>query len=256
MEQNIHGRKWDTFHNGYFSSPAVLSLFLETLQRFMAEHPPEVVVDLGGGTGLLLSSLKDRGDLPSLLLVNLDCSPPQLAVAAQRGIACQRGSVAEFQRCDLAPAHHRFLFIMRSVLHYFGQQGLLPLLCHLRGQAREGELFVHQTACFEHQEEANCLNTLYQEMGTVKWYPTTEELRRSLTQSGWQICTELPAPPLRLTEVDLAKRYELDAKTLHRIRRLISARFGNLGHLLRLKPTKFEVDLHYRILVCRAGAEV
>jgi hypothetical protein len=62
--------------------------------------------------------------------------------------------------------------MMRSVLHYFGKDGLRPVLRHLRAQAKPGEYFIHQTASFERVRDANCLNNLYAMMRTQKWYPT------------------------------------------------------------------------------------
>jgi len=254
MEQAIHGQSWDTFHQGYFSSAAVVGCFIDAIGAILADDDPGVVVDLGGGTGFLLARLQDKEMPAGTTLVNLDCSPAQLDVAAERGIVCRCCSIADFRRSDLAPDYQRFLFVMRSVLHYFGREGLPPLLRHLRGQAREGEFFVHQTACFEHRQEADCLNDLYREMATAKWYPTLDELRHTLQETGWETIAALPAPPLPLTGADLAQRYGLDPETVSRLRREIAPRFADLPHLLRLEPETFCVDLHYRILVCRAVA--
>ena len=99
--------------------------------------------------------------------------------------------------------------MMRSVLHYFGEAGLLPVLLHLHSQAREGEIFVHQTASFEDKRDAACLNALYRHMHSDKWYPTVSELESSMTKAGWRVTDMSPAPALLLTSDDLARRYAL-----------------------------------------------
>lgn len=252
-EQEIHGRPWDGVHGGYFSSAAVVACFIDAVREAIVASRPQVVIDLGGGTGFLLARLREEEMSPRPDLINLDCSPPQLAMAARRGVTCRPGSLTDFRRGDLATEQQRFLFIMRSVLHYFGRAGLPSLLRHLRGQARQGEFFLHQTACFEYQEEADCLNTLYREMGSNKWYPTRDQLRVILERANWQILSEHAAPPLPLTGVDLAKRYDLDAATMNRLCGELASFSTALPHLLQLSSETFRVDLHYRILICRAG---
>jgi hypothetical protein len=99
---------------------------------------------------------------------------------------------------------------MRSVLHYFGKDGLIPVLSHIRNQAKTGEVFIHQTACFESAIEAQCINVLYREMDTPKWYPSINELRESMAITSWQVIDICSAPPLKLWSVELRQRYELD----------------------------------------------
>jgi len=147
-ELRVHGASWGAVHGGYFSSADVARPLIEKVGRAVATSHPDIVLDLGGGTGFLLSELAAHGKAPGVVLANLDCSSAQLATADAAGVFCVRGSVADFTRQAVAPEHRTFLFMMRSVLHYFGRQGLLPALDHLRRQARRHEVFVHQTASF------------------------------------------------------------------------------------------------------------
>ncbi len=133
---------------------------------FWPKRPADVVVDLGGGTGFLLSQLAACGAVGGATLVNVDCSAAQLALAGGKGIRHVHASIGEFQRAHLAGLGKRFFYLMRSVLHYFGQDGLSPVLQHLRDQTVEGEFFLHQSASFDDEQEAACLNALYRHMHT------------------------------------------------------------------------------------------
>ena len=141
---------------------------------------------------------------------------------------------------------------MRSVLHYFGENGITPLLRHLRDQAQEGEFFLHQSASFENEADAVCLNTLYKLMRTHKWYPTLNDLQKRLTESGWRVTVTTPAPSLLLTSDDLALRYALDTSDLVRIRDKMAEEFGKTNNVFRSKKSGFQVDLHYQIYTCVA----
>ncbi len=257
-EAAVHGQQWETLHGGYFADPAVAGPLVETVRQAVAESRPDAVVDLGGGTGFLLSQL--AAQCTSARLVNVDCSDAQLAVVGQAGISCLRGSVSEFSRRDAAREGERLLLMMRSVLHYFGEDGLGPVLSHLRSQASDGERFVHQTACFEEQTNAACLNALYQKMRTGKWYPTVGQLHAHQTDAGWRLADvdsepagTQPAPPLELTSRDLARRYGLSPGDIARIRSEMSDEFGEIDGVFELQPDGFSAWLHYRIWSCTAA---
>jgi hypothetical protein len=151
------------------------------------------------------------------------------------------------------------LLMMRSVLHYFGEHGLGPALSHLRSQAKGGERFVHQTACFEAEQGAACLNALYHKMRTGKSYPTAGQLHTHLTDAGWRPADAAseragtqPAPPLELTSRDLARRYGLSPGDVARIRAEMSEQFGQIPGVFELQPGAFTAWLHYRIWSCTA----
>jgi hypothetical protein len=211
-----------------------------------------VIVDLGGGTGSLLSQLLVAGVEPGVSLVNLDDSTTQLDVARKTGVSCVRGSVGSFLRREAGPQEGRFLFIMRSVLHYFGEDGLRPVLRHLRAQAKQGEYFVHQTASFYSRRDANCLNELYQMMRTQKWYPTVNFLCKCLGAEGWRVLEVLPVLPLKLACDDLMQRYHLDQKDVLRIRDRLCRNSLVSDKVFKKTDDGFCAFLHYWIYVCRA----
>jgi hypothetical protein len=207
---------------------------------------------LGGGTGYVLGQLRAGGIGPQVSLVNLEYSDAQLAAASDVGLTCVRGSAEAFRRSDLGPENERFLFTMRSVLHYFGQDALARVLRHVRAQAGEGEFFVHQTASFRDPRDADCLNALYRMMRTRKWYPTVDFLCGRLADAGWNVMDVLPSPPLALTGEDLARRYNLDEADLTRIRGSLSCDFAGRDAAFTTKGSDLRAFLHYWIYVCSA----
>jgi len=83
-EESVHGEKWGKLHGGYFSDPAIALPFVERARELLIESHADVVVDLGGGTGFLLSQLARQELCEGLTLVNLDCSDVQLTSRARR----------------------------------------------------------------------------------------------------------------------------------------------------------------------------
>ncbi len=251
-EKVVHGRRWGALHGGYFSDPTIARPLVETAKGILAKSPTDVVVDLGGGTGFLLSQLASTGVVADAALVNVDCSEAQLALIDEEGISSVRTPIGDFRRGDVAAEDKRFFFMMRSVLHYFGEKGLSPLLRHLRDQAEIGEFFVHQSASFDTEEEAACLNALYRHMRTCKWYPTVNDLKRRLADSGWRVTATIPAPSLPLTSDDLGLRYALNTTDIACIRDMMAGAFGEMNSVFQLTPSGFDANLHYRIYTCVA----
>ena len=177
-----------------------------------------------------------------------------LVEATKAGLECVRGPVGAFRRAAVAPTGARVLWIMRSVLHYAGENGLDPLLRHLRAQAEPGEWWVHQTACFARAEDAACLNALYRKMRTGKWYPTVADLQTRLTEAGWRTEAVRPAPTLHLDADELGRRYGLDGGDIAAIRAEMAKEFGETHPAFRVSADGFQADLHYRIFICRAMA--
>ncbi|MBN2207717.1 MAG: class I SAM-dependent methyltransferase [Candidatus Coatesbacteria bacterium] len=253
-ETSIHGAQWLTLHDGYFSDPTIAAPLLKTVGEAVTASRPQVVVDLGGGTGFLLTELIRQGLVPTTIrLVCLDCSERQLCVAKHGRIRSVCCTLADFRRCNIAQGAERLIFMMRSVLHYFGREGLVQTLRHIRDQANEGELFVHQTASFANKEEADCMNALYQRMRTAKWYPTVEELSGRMAAAGWSLGSISPAPILELTSDDLSKRYGLDGRDIASIREEMSQRFGGMERVFRPVEAGFRAYLPYRIYTCVAS---
>jgi len=251
-EQLVHGQPWGHLHGGYFSDPGVARPLVETILKAAQESRPDIIIDLGGGTGFLLSQLRKSGMGAKTGLVDLDSSEAQLSEAGRLGIACARGTVDGFCRREVVPAGQKALFAMRSVLHYSGEAGLTPLLRHIRAQALTGEYWVHQTACFVREEEADGLNALYRKMRTDKWYPALADLRERLAETGWQVESVLPAPALHLDSDELGLRYGLDSAEIRRIGAEMAKEFGAENVIFQLRPGGFRAALHYHIFICRA----
>ena len=251
-ETVVHGRRWAALHGGYFSDPTIARPLVETVKGILTKSPADVVVDLGGGTGFLLSQLRAQGVGADAALLNVDCSEAQLALSDGEDIPSVRTEIDRFRRSDVASRERRVFFMMRSVLHYYGEDGLSPLLCSLRDQAEAGEFFVHQTASFDNEKEAACLNALYRLMRTHKWYPMVNDLRRRLTDSGWRVTDTTPAPSLQLTSDDLGRRYALNASDIACIRDMMAREFGGMSGVFRLTPTGFHANLPYRTYTCLA----
>jgi len=214
-DEYVYGNNWNVVHEGYFSDPNAARPLIAAIRRTIGNAT--TVVDLGGGTGFVLEELLRAGVPEMFRLVNLDASPAQLAALNHDHIERLHKGVEEFRRADLR-ARGPVLFVMRSVLHYAGCDGLLPLLRHLRRQMRPGERFVHQTVCFPRRGEADLANRVYALMATGKWLPTVREMRRELAEAGLPVKSAGDAPPLPLSVAELTRRYRLSAQTSASVR--------------------------------------
>ncbi|HPR68309.1 MAG TPA: class I SAM-dependent methyltransferase [Kiritimatiellia bacterium] len=252
-EQSVHGSAWGQQHGGYFSDPEVARAMVDAVGGIWRKANPDAVVDLGGGTGYFLGQLRGAGLGRSAAFVVLDASAEQLRQAEAAGLACVQGSVNAFRRGEVAPAGGRVLYVMRSVLHYAGRRGWRRIPEHIRQQAETGEYWVHQTACFERREDADCLNSLYEKMRTGKWYPAVRVLGEGLESAGWEVVFSCPAPVLHLKSGELGARYGLDAADLKRIRREMGAEHGAENPVFQAAGDGFQAELHYRIWICRAA---
>lgn len=253
-EKDVHGVRWNSVHEGYFSDPAVAWPLVGKVLEIVLKSRPDTIVDLGGGTGFLLSQLLAAGVDPGVSLIDLDDSVAQLDAARASGFSCVHGSADSFSRHEIGPDEARYLFIIRSVLHYFGKDGLRRVLRHLRSQARPGEFFVHQTASFSRQQDADCLNELYEMMRTPKWYPTVDFLCNCLHEEGWEVLEVCPAFPLRLKHDDLLERYNLDQADISRILDHLSRNSRVPEDVFKKTGTGFCAFLHYWIYVCTPAA--
>ena len=251
-EECVHGENWRAVHGGYFSDPAVAAALVQKVAELAAITKPNMIVDLGGGIGFVLSQLLAAGVQPGVSLVNLDDSAVQINGVKETGLSCVRGSVDSFMRRELGSEEDSFLFMMRSVLHYFGEDGLRPVLRHLRTQAEPGEYFVHQTASFRRQEDADRLNDLYKMMRTEKWYPTVGLLGECLQSEGWHVLDVLPAAPLPLMDDELLQRYGLDQADISRITERLSRHPLAPEDVFQKTEYGFRAFLHYWIYVCIA----
>jgi O-methyltransferase involved in polyketide biosynthesis len=144
------------------------------------------------------------------------------------------------------------MLVSRSLLHYFGEKGLKPLLQHIRNQLKKGEIFIHQSASFQDQRDAQCLNLLYKLMETKKWYTTTEALTSVLNEVGFQVYSVFSVAELRLDSTDLTERYGLSPDQLNGIQKQIDHQYGQKSQVYTCSLEHFTAWLHYNIFCCKA----
>lgn len=252
-EDVIHGSRWASLHDGYFSSHEIASQLIDSIEFAIGESHPSVIADLGGGTGFILGEMLRRLDLHGAHLVNMEISEKQIACCTDSRIVTLQKSAAEFIRSDLVADDGPLLLISRSLLHYFGRSGLLPLLRHIRDQLRPGELFVHQSCCFQRQIDACCMNHIYDRMQTGKWFFTAEEMSRSLKMSGLEVCSSTMAPEIHLVPEDLSVRYGLGPEQIESIFKDVALRYGDDQSIITSKDGYFDARLHTSIFICRSG---
>ena len=252
-ETGSHGQQWNLMHGGYFASAEIARPFVEKITEIIKISQPEVVADLGGGTGFILDQIASNPELQDIELINLDLSERQLNSLINKKITPHQGSIDSFIRRELDDKGKKFLFISRSALHYSGLHGLGPLLKHIREQMHTGEYFIHQSACFALAEDALLMNLLYELMGTEKWYPPLEIMLEVLTASGFTISSVSAAPPLHLTSESLMERYKFDRSKMGKIKAVILRNFGN-GKKTVFDSQKdgFTAKLDYRVFCCQA----
>jgi hypothetical protein len=251
-EARLYGPRWNVIHDGYFADPNVSRPFVQVITRAMETHLPALVADLGGGTGYILEEVLQERSYPEVRFVNIDLSGEQTSTCSNPRVESLNLNVFEITRGQFGITQEPLMFIMRSVLHYHGRDGLRPFLKHIRGQMQKGEIFIHQTACFEHDADAACLNRLYQLMKTQKWYPVTETLKDILNEEGFNVEDTCPAPKLLLQSAELAERYHLSHKDMSSIGEEIKREFGEIPEVFVRRPEGYTAFLHYGIFTCRA----
>lgn len=263
LEVSVYGSRWNTIHGGYFADPGIAQPLVAAILDAACRRRPSMIADLGGGTGFLLAELlktrsRQSGAQSASLadgvrLVNVDVAGRQTAQCRHSEVETTTARLEESIRRRLEPGDGPLMFVMRSVLHYFGSEGIEAILRHLRLEMLPGETFVHQTACFRHADDAACLNDLYRRMGTEKWYPTVAELTATLEKTGWQVQVVLPAASLPLDSGSLAERYHLEPADLCRIAGAVLEGHGQRPGVFVPTSEGFCAWLHYAIFVCQAS---
>ena len=253
-EEKSHGGTWNTMHGGYFSSAEIAVSLIAKIADKLKETEADTIVDLGGGTGFVLEQVSKKAGNSNLKMVNLDLSSEQLNGLLNDKIIPKNGSIATFKRADIADSDaNNILFTSRSTLHYAGEEGLLPLLQHIRSEMKKGEFFIHQTACFANQEDADTLNMIYKMIGTDKWYPTHNNILDILQICNFVTLEKVKAPILNLTSSALAERYNVSqANILSVIEKMTSQHKTEVNPVFRTTSDGFNAELHYMIFVCQA----
>ncbi len=249
-ELRVHGSRFASIFNGYFSDPDIARPLVEAVRKAIDVTHPQVVADLGGGTGFILEELLRLG-LQDVRLVNVEASPKQLAARTNGRIVPLPASIDRVTREELLAkdANAKLLLIARAVLHYFGRSGIDPLLRHLKDQLRPGEFFVHQSGAFVCQQDADVINYLYNRMDSGKWFFTVDELKSRLEDAGFIVHEVLPVPSLEMSSADLGERYELGPETMASIGHEIDWLFGK-QNVFMLFGKEFKACLHSWIFIC------
>ncbi len=238
-------------HGGYFSDPETAKALIAQLNSAARDRAPATVADLGGGTGFILAALRRKKSFRTARLVNIDVSPRQLEQCRLPGLECLSCPAEKVTRGKLLQSGTRgpLMLTMRSLLHYFGgRREQEAFLRKARNLARKGEYFVHQSACFEREEDTALMNETYRLMRVNKTYFTCERLSAMLGGCGWKTEKIMRAPALTFTSGEMKCRYGLSARDISRIRAIA-------GTKACIKParTGFSGKLEYAIFVCRAA---
>jgi len=251
-EISFHGKNWSHAHNGYFSDTCIAHPFLQVLHKIIRTTHPDVVADLGGGDGFILKELLKTDDSTDICFVDVDLSMKQLGCIENTCIQRLQSSLTDLSREHFPSNMNSLLVCMRSVLHYFRQGGLISVLSHIRSIMKPGEYFIHQTACFSDEVQAACLNKLYQQMHTIKWYPTQQYLQSTLHKAGWYIEHLSSAHCISLSSKDLIQRYQISEKEMDHINTDLFERFGEIQDIYIQTEQGFIACLPYTIFTCVA----
>ena len=250
-EASLYGDGWHKIHDGYFSDKRVAAPLVDAIVSAILEKQPSVVADMGGGTGFLLGEVFQSSCQADCAFINVDVSEKQLSAASHPGITGVARAVQEVSRDDLLTDEGSLLLCMRSILHYFGRDGMGPILEHFRSMMDGGELLVHQTACFDKEEEGRPLNFLYELLGTNKWYPTVKQLSGALEDAGLRVLSTEDAPTLSLGSDELQERYEVSDFDMTRIEEEIVRLCGTPRSFVTGEEG-FTAYLDYKVYRCAA----
>ncbi|MBN1289488.1 MAG: class I SAM-dependent methyltransferase [Actinobacteria bacterium] len=251
-ESVLYGDVWNSAHQGYFSDPEVAAPFVDALIDVFRQAKPDVVADLGGGTGVVLKMLLKRLGESAADHFVVDASVKQLDQVCDPGIRCVQSPVEKLEREMLVQGNGSLLLCMRSLLHYFGKDGLRPILKHFRTLLKVKECLVHQTVCYETEEEGLIANKLYKVMDTGKWFPALNELTEACEEEGFIVIDRERAPSLVLRKSELEERYAVDPNRMANIAGVLKDEYGELPGVFQFEGNDFTIYLHYFIMICEA----
>jgi len=256
-EKQIHGNKWNGMHGGYFALQINAQVLMDMILDACSICEPDLICDLGAGTGTVLHWLSEKLPNPIPKLLAMDISEEQLNIVKEKysdNITPINDSFVSFIRRDIPELNNqKTLFISRSTFHYVGQKKFPELIKHIRKQMKAGEVLIHQTACFLLEKDAQLLNTLYSMMNSSKWYPSLDLLIRVFAQNGFSIEKISLSPPLPLESHDLKIRYDLSDKKIALIIKTIRKNFPHAEeNVFYYNSNSFTAFLHYFCIHCIA----
>ncbi|MFH1150225.1 MAG: class I SAM-dependent methyltransferase [Actinomycetota bacterium] len=252
-ERKLYGKTWDTIHGGYFADRGVAAPLVEAVLDAASAARPDVLADLGGGTGFLLDEVSrglDSSPVPRLVCVDpakdqLDSCPEHMST-----LEC---SMEDLERGMLVGPDDTLMVCMRSVLHYLGEEMLKPDLGRFRSVLRNGEHLVHQTICFWSEREQAVANLLYDRMETGKWYPTVGFLIEALEEEGFRLVDVRPAAPIPLESAELEERYGIDHEAMLGIGMALERQCaGRPSEVYHRSRNGFTAYLEYMVMTCIA----
>jgi hypothetical protein len=251
-EKKLYGETWNEVYGGYFADPGIAAPLVEAILQAAEESSPAVIADLGGGTGFILSQIEAQvGRRADTALVCVDKAREQLD-DCPGSIKTLQSSIEALRRSSLVSDGDALLLCMRSVLHYFGHEGLCLQLEMLRSVLEDGEYFVHQTICFDEEPDRDAANLVYELMGTGKWYPTIAELADDVSAQGFEVARTAPARTLPISSGELEHRYGVSPRAMAMIRLALEESCGEERRVYVPGPYGFTLNLDYVVMTCRA----
>jgi hypothetical protein len=251
-EKKLYGETWNTVYGGYFADSEMARPLVSAVLGAVDESGPSVIADLGGGTGFVLGEIgRAVGPARNPRLVCVDSACEQLDDCPEQILTVQC-PVERVKRVMLAGAGESILLCIRSVLHYFGEAGLAPVLADLRAVLSPGEYLVHQSLCFEDPGEQEIANLLYEMMDTGKWYPTVGGLVGVLEASGLRVVETRRAESLAIESEELVERYGVEPGRMEEIGRELARRSPETSRVFVARQEGFTVVLDYTVMTCVA----
>lgn len=251
-ERKLYGAAWNEVYGGYFADPEVAAPLVDSIACAAEEQEPTVIADLGGGTGFVLTQLGGRlGADSAVRLVCVDSAFEQLDDCPMP-LDTLECPIEQLERWMLVEGDEGLLLCMRSVLHYFGEDGMRDRIAGFRQVLREGESLVHQNICFEDPVDQAPANYVYERMHTGKWYPTVAQLVSAFEDQGFEVLATQAAPSLSLTSGELEVRYDIEPSQMEDICLQTERQWGDGRAVFVRDDEGFSMSLDYKVMTCRA----
>jgi len=251
-ERHVLGARFTKLFSGYFGDPLIARPLVDAISTAIQAHAPGILVDVGGGTGFVLSELlRVYPDTPCRL-VDLDLSADQLREERDQRIRALQASAEVVTRNDLCPADETLMLTMRSVIHYFGHDNIIPFLKHLRSLLNPGEIMVHQTVCYADPKNARFLEQMIRGMGAEKSPLTKDEVLVFLEEAGWRVLGSIPGPAMVMGSAELAFRYHVTHDQIVDLSERVLGGFNMVPDAFAPMPDGFTLRTDYHIFTSMA----
>jgi len=257
-EKNMHGSKWEKTLNGVFFDSNISSPFINFIINAIDKNIPDVIADIGGGTGFLLDQLIKNGIdniKKDIKLINIDVSKAQVADIINKRIIGYQASATNFTRSFFDKSDdQKITLIMRYVLHYFGSKKIKNALTNIRSQMKEGELLIHHTLCTDTEEDGVVINYFFQNFAGIyneshKRIPSFKQIVELLNSSGF-ITTDIKIAEIELyTQNLLVSRYKITEEDIGKIKEFAK---NHSCRLYRENEKGINLDLPSRFFCCKA----